>query len=103
MSIDKERAAVAAAHENLLLTRARYHEQAQALEVSIKRHRAVCVIGAGLGAGLIVGRLPIARFLRSAASLFSLGTSILRTPLGAMALRVFAAREQPKAGDPGSG
>ncbi len=102
MSIDKERAAVIAAQENLLLTRARYHEQTRTLEVLIRRHRVVCLIGAGFGAGLIAGRLPIARLLRSATSLFSLGTSILRTPLGAMALGAFVAKEQPKAGIPGS-
>lgn len=86
MSIDKERAAVASAYRKLRLAQHRYRGNSRALEALIVRRRSVWLVCAGLGAGLVAGRLPVARLLRSATTLFSFGTSILRTPLGAMAI-----------------
>lgn len=94
MKIGKERAAVIAAEQKLRLAKTNYQNDARLLEATIKRQRPLLLIGGGLLAGAIAGRLPLIRLAQTAVSTFSIGASLARTPLGAMLLGAFVAKQQ---------
>ncbi len=85
MKLGEDREAVRRAEQRLAQTRVLYHESTHWLHGAITRHRAVGLVGGGILAGLILGRLPLAKAGRAALSIATLGLSVLKTPLGAMA------------------
>jgi hypothetical protein len=96
MKLDDDRAAVAAAERALIGTRRRYREDTRWLHLAIERHRTGYIIGGGLLTGLVLGSLPFVRSTRAAMSLFSLGATLARTPLGSIAFSAVLGKRSPE-------
>lgn len=92
-----DRAAVIAAESELLRTRARYRGQSQWLRERLQRHRAGIVVSAGLGAGMLVGRLPLRAWWRTGGAVISSGFAVARTPLGPLLFGALFARRPASA------
>lgn len=92
MKIDRDKAAIILAEQNLRRAKAKYHADAEHIAEKIRRQRPAYLIGGGLLAGVIVGRLPVIRLTQTLLSTFSLGASLARTPIGTMIIGALASK-----------
>jgi hypothetical protein len=94
VSTDKHRSAVIAAEQKLQRERDRFRCSVQDLIGVAQPRRSWFVVGTGLAAGFVAARLPLAQALRSANAMIGIGTSLARTPVGAMLIRALVANKQ---------
>ena len=80
------RAAVMQAERELALAQHLHGEQTRWLRSVLQRRRVAIGVGGGLMSGVLVGLLPMRRWLRSGVSLFGTAVALARTPLGPLAL-----------------
>ena len=87
-----DRAAVVAAEQTLLRTRAMQREQTRWLRDRLQRHRIGIVVAGGIGTGMLIGWLPVRSLLRTGAAAVSAGFALARTPLGPLLFGALFAR-----------
>lgn len=95
-----DRAAVVAAEEALLHTRTLQREQTRWLRVRLQRHRVGMIVAGGIGAGMLVGWLPVRSWLRTGAAAVSTGFALARTPIGPLLFGALFARHSSPAEPP---
>ena len=99
MNPNNPRSAVIEAERRLVLARMQQLEQTRRLRGMLQRHRASLLVGAGITAGVLLGALPLRRWLRTGASLFGAGLTLARTPLGPLALGALFGKHVAKSDD----
>lgn len=95
---DRQLAKIAA--DNLVRRRGKFRAQTAWLHDGVERHRPALLVGGGLMAGWLLGRLSVPGALRRVGTALSLGIALLRSPLGPLSLAVVFGRKrgQSKAG-----
>lgn len=94
MKLDKDKAAIIAAEQKLLVAKSKYSADSRLIEAKLSRQRPLFLIGGGLLTGVIAGRLPLIRLTQTIVSTFSLGASLARTPVGTMILGALVAKQK---------
>ncbi|MEZ5461309.1 hypothetical protein [Dokdonella sp.] len=105
MSLSQRRKIADNAAAALLAQRTRLSVHYSGLHDTLDRWRPTLLIGSGLTCGYLLGRRQTARLASAAVSLASLAMSVMRTPLGPLAMsallgnRIRAAQRKPDSAD----
>lgn len=98
MSLKLDRQHVQRAARSLSVQRRQLHRQTQELSDGFERFRPVLLVGAGLVAGLLVGRGKLTDATKAVASIAGLGMTLMRSSIGTIVLsRTFRASAESAA------
>ena len=94
MTLRADREMANAAASKLLLRQRRYRRSENDLGADIAAWRPALVVGAGLAAGGLLGRLRISRAARAVATTVNITMMVVRSSIGSIALAALFGRRQ---------
>lgn len=89
---DRKRAQAAA--NTLVLRRQQFREQSAWVHDGVERHRPAILVGGGLLAGWLLGRLSVVGAARRATAAMSLGATLMRSSLGPIVMATLLGRRR---------
>ncbi|HMM66477.1 MAG TPA: hypothetical protein PKC03_06010 [Dokdonella sp.] len=94
MRLFRDRRRAQAAANTLILRRHQFREQSAWLHDGVERHQPAILVGGGLLAGWLLGRLSVVGAARRATTAMSLGATLMRSSLGPIVLATLLGRRR---------